>query len=478
MADSRKIQEPASLDDGLTRTSVLSFKPPGIDPRRHPNEALAALSQTVGDILQKQPVVQGNSSATHESSALVSSVLLRPLQAQETGPTDQQKEAFLTSSIDRARVQLEAEYQRWHESFLKTQQAVDLAKSSNSAAVNDDDNDRVDESNIERSSSKRKRGDGESNAGPSVTRKRKATAPGHIKSVMRHNGQQTGTAAASHDRNSRAKKTVRFNLNNDNNADNGHDALTTNEPHTSESEVGTMQGTQETKPAQNQSPGPTYTPHREGHGRISPSAPAWDALPHNMKLIVVKELATWYGTDGAFRLLRLTSDQMAHFSTLYRCEKQKQVDYEAAVRREASAEQTDANGPVYRNLYHGRYLFATSVSPPWGAEASRLRPSLLLAPERTPVCAPVLVTDVVTIGDMQAGEAFLRSLGLVPESLDLGHWIGHSGLARFDLEDGNHGHDPCEVGHHGSPTGGLPQVGKEKKPTEAHPHSPWTHKST
>lgn len=220
-------------------------------------------------------------------------------------------------------------------------------------------------------------------------------------------------------------------------------------------------------------------------GNPAGSRATWQDVPDNMKLIVVKELTTWFPYDESVRLLKLSRAEEAGFRVLYEREQRKAADYRAALRayEDSQAHERELQRYVVmpqrtRELMQGAQTagggdpdFDFDSDP--GREPSRPQSSLRDAAEddaaavhassfcRPPVADPGLLTDFVSMQQMAVARDFLRGVGFARGSVDLGHWVGHSGGGRFEIDmganagagagaGGSHvGSCCCEAGHHG-----------------------------
>ncbi|KAL1889910.1 hypothetical protein Sste5346_008637 [Sporothrix stenoceras] len=176
-----------------------------------------------------------------------------------------------------------------------------------------------------------------------------------------------------------------------------------------------------------------------------PPPSRWDGLPDAMKLILVKELTSWYSYHETIQLLRLTADQERAFRDLYKGELAKQKHFDKAIRARIEARD--------RELF-GNWPY-TSLDKPAPSHARAQAQGQADGQERDPIVPGVprldLLTDYITVQNLKMAEEYLVAIGFEHSWVDLGHWTGHSGTSRFEIELGQIGHHQraCESGSQG-----------------------------
>lgn len=180
-------------------------------------------------------------------------------------------------------------------------------------------------------------------------------------------------------------------------------------------------------------------PAPAGPSSLPPAPPPtlWDRLPDAMKLILIKELTSWYRYRETTLLLRLTSFQERAFRDLYAGELKKQERFDTAIRAKLEARD--------RDLFGNRPYTSLNRPAPSHARAE--------AEAQQPIVPPLeLLTDYITVQNMKMGEDYLVAVGFDRDWVDLGHWIGHTGTARFEIEMDQMGHHrrACEAGSQGT----------------------------
>lgn len=166
-----------------------------------------------------------------------------------------------------------------------------------------------------------------------------------------------------------------------------------------------------------------------------PPPSRWDRLPDAMKLILVKELTSWYKYHETIQLLRLSAAQERAFRDLYKGELTKQKHFDSAIRARIEARD--------RELF-GNWPY-TSLDKRAPSHAHAQAQGQADGQERDPIIPGVprldLLTDYITVQNLKLAEEYLVAIGFDRSWVDLGHWTGHAGTSRFEIE-------MDQIGHH------------------------------
>ncbi|KIH94809.1 hypothetical protein SPBR_03647 [Sporothrix brasiliensis 5110] len=379
-----------------TATTATTTTNNALPPERTPRAALVQLQKTAGRILELEKThAHQASQAQSDPSKPVEAVL----------PTGQDIAEFLTHFLEASNSILQSSYTNWRKCGRKTE-----------------DTGRAKEDESDKETKKRKR---EDDAGevPSTNAKRpKAHAETQVDSKTNETKPQHG------------KSTPDVIVIVDSDSSDDETAIATRP----ETETGSVQQEPQPQPAMPSRRPVAFPPP-------PPRNPRWDHLPDAMKLILVKEMTSWYRYRDAVLLLRLTVVQEQAFRALYGGELKKQQQFDRAVRARLDVRD--------RELFDNRPY--TSWDQPTPSHARSLAEEAVGAGVVAGVDASLprleLLTDYITVQNIKMGEAYLVAAGFDRDWVDLGHWTGHTGTARFEIEmkgvdDGDDGGDT--KGHH------------------------------
>ena len=189
---------------------------------------------------------------------------------------------------------------------------------------------------------------------------------------------------------------------------------------------------------------PVYQP--PVHSRAPPPPPLWTELSNTVKLLLIRELTTWYSYRKATALLQLTNGEELAFRRLYNTEMQKKHRYDDAMH--AYTERVKAG---YEALHGGGHpVFNISVDldqrgDPSCAESQSERPVPARAAQTAEhfvpglkidqrVAEPNYETDHICMRDFDEAWRYLDWVGIDARSVDLAHWTSHVGADRFKIE--------------------------------------------
>ncbi|ERS96444.1 hypothetical protein HMPREF1624_07355 [Sporothrix schenckii ATCC 58251] len=394
------------LHSFFTTTAATTTTNNALPPERTPRAALVQLQKTAGHILKLEKTHAHQASQSQSDPS-------KPVEA--VLPTEKDITEFLTHFLEASNSILQSSYINWRKCGRKTE-----------------DTGRAKEDESDKATKKRKREDGAGDV-PSTSAKRpKAHAETQVDSKKNETKPQHGKATPN----------VIVIVDSDSSDD--------------ETAIATRPET-ETVPIQPQPQPQPAMPSRRPVAFPSPPPqnPRWDHLPDAMKLILVKELTSWYRYRDAVLLLRLTVVQEQAFRALYGGEIKKQQQFDRAVRARLDARDRElfANRPYTSwdqpTPSHARILAEEAVDAGVDAGVDASLPRL------------ELLTNYITVQNIKMGEAYLVAAGFDRDWVDLGHWTGHTGTARFEIEmkgaaaddDGNtkgHHQRACGAGSQGT----------------------------
>ncbi|EPE02516.1 cytoskeletal adaptor protein [Ophiostoma piceae UAMH 11346] len=182
------------------------------------------------------------------------------------------------------------------------------------------------------------------------------------------------------------------------------------------------------------------------HSRAPSPPPSWTELSNTVKLLLVRELTTWYTYRKATTMLQLTNGEELAFRRLYNTEMQKKHRHDAELY--AYTERVAAGYEASHGCARPAYSTSANLDQR-GSQSPAQHQSEQSVPTRTQqtakhflsglkmderVTKPNYETDYICMQDFDEAWRYLDWVGFDVRSVDLAHWTGHIGVDRFKIE--------------------------------------------